>query len=142
MIEWNLSFPAISKRLEKQGFYAIIRQPKVFLLSVLDAIVNYFKPKSLPKKFKFFEPLWFIIDITLKLFGLLVILFIPRKFPSFLKIIAWFILGTLLLSVTISGGIAPDPWRYCFPMSSLTAFLSISVIWQIWQELSLKHKSR
>jgi len=142
MIEWNLSFPAISKRLEKQGFYAIIRQPKVFLLSVSDAIVNYFKPKSLPKKFKFFEPLWFIIDITLKLFGLLVILFIPRKFPSFLKIIAWFILGTLLLSVTISGGIAPDPWRYCFPMSPLTAFLSISVIWQIWQELSLKHKSR
>jgi hypothetical protein len=139
MMYWNLSFPAVSKRLEQQGLVAIIKHPTTFLLSVSDAVINYFKPKPLPKKLKFVEPIWFTIDLIFKLSGLLTILFIPRKFSIFLKIITWFIVGTLLLSVTIAGGITPDPWRYCFPISSLLIFLSFSTIWQIKQELVSKY---
>jgi hypothetical protein len=102
-------------------------------------VINYFKPKPLPKKLKFVEPIWFTIDLIFKLSGLLTILFIPRKFSIFLKIITWFIVGTLLLSVTIAGGITPDPWRYCFPINSLLIFLSFSTIWQIKQELVSKY---
>lgn len=137
MEKWGLSFPAVSKRLERQAISAIINHPLLFLQSVAKATMEFFKPSSLPKKIKFLNPIWFIFALMLKLTGLIAILFVPKAFPPSLKVIGIFVAGTVLLTVVVAGGAKPE--RYGFPLEPVLVLLSLSVAWQVYHRWQMRN---
>jgi hypothetical protein len=122
MLKWKLPYSAISKKLEKEAFKAIIHYPDIFMKSIIIATITFFKPLPFPAGFASFFTIWFPFGLLLKVGGLALVLFMPRRFPHFIRILAAFSVATILLTVVVAGGAEPD--RYSFSMEPLLALLT------------------
>jgi len=122
--EWELPFPVVSKRLEWEAFKAIIHYPDIFMKSIVKAIITFFKPLPFPAGFAPFFTIWFSFGLLLKIGGLALVLFMPKKFSPFMQTLTAFSVATILLTVIVAGGAEPD--RYSFAMEPLLALLTIT----------------
>ncbi len=123
MLKWKLSYNAISKRLEKEAFKAIIHHSDIFIISIVKATITFFKPLPFPTGFAQFFTIWLPFGLLLKIGGLALVLFMPKKFSSFMQTLAAFSVATILLTVIVAGGAEPN--RYSFAMEPLLALLTI-----------------
>jgi hypothetical protein len=129
MLKWKLPYSALSKKLEKEAFKAIIHHPDIFMKSIITAIITFFKPLPFPAGFASFFTIWFPFGLLLKVGGLALVLFMPRRFPHFIRILAAFSVATILLTVVVAGGAEPD--RYSFSMEPLLALLTFVVAYSL-----------
>jgi hypothetical protein len=138
--EWKLPFPAVSKRLEHEALKAIIHHPDIFMKSIITAIITFFKPLPFPGGFASFFTIWFPFGLLLKVGGLALVLFMPRRFPHFIRILAAFSVATILLTVVVAGGAEPD--RYSFSMEPLLALLTFVGAYSLYLYLRKVEESK
>jgi len=124
MLRWKLPFSAISRKLEKEAFKAIIHYPDIFIKSIIKATIAFLEPLPFPAGFAPFFVIWFPLGLLLKIGGLALFLLMPRKFSPFIQTLATFSVATILLTVIVAGG--AEPARYSFAMEPLLALLTIT----------------
>jgi len=128
--KWKLSFPAVSKRLEREAFKAIINHADIFIKSIVKATITFLKPLPFPAGFKPIFIIWFPLGLLLKIAGVALILLMPRKFSPFIQTLAAFSVATILLTVIVAGGAEPD--RYSFAMEPLLALLTVMAVQSLY----------
>ena len=138
--EWKLPFPAVSKKLEKEAFKAIINHLDIFVKSIIKATITFFKPLLFPGGFAPFFTVWFPFGLLLKIGGLMLILFMLKRFSYFIQILTLFSIATISLTLIVAGGAEPD--RYSFSMEPLLALLTFVTIYSLCVNLWIVKKNK